>query len=308
MTPTIIPLGTASAMPAHGRHLSATALWRDGRLLLFDCGEGTQYRLRDAGLKRSRIDIIFITHLHGDHCFGLPGLLSTLGMIQRTDPLTVVGPEGIQAFGHLPGLGVESLPFELTFLTLPESTGVEIVEETPEYTVTARPLKHRTPTFGYRFEEKSKPGPLDPQRARSLGVSDPEDFGRLKEGQPVTTPDGTTVQPDEVLGPVQPGAVFAYVTDTRPCDEGVHLASHANLLLHDATFGMTHHARAIETGHATAREAARVAQRAGAQRLLLSHFSARYEDTAVLEQEARTVFSNTTAARELERYPLTPGD
>lgn len=304
MSATIIPLGTASAMPAHGRHLSATALWRGGRLLLFDCGEGTQYRIKEADLKRSRIDGLFITHLHGDHCFGLPGLLSTLGMLQRTDPLMVVGPEGIQAFGQLPGLSPESLPFELTFLALPAGAGRQVVLDAPEYTITARPLEHRTLTFGYRFEEKPTPGALDAERTRALGVRAPEDFGRLKGGEAVTTPDGTTVTPAQVVGPEQPGAVFAYVTDTRPCAEGVHLAADADLVLHDATFGMTHHARAVETGHSTAREAARLAQRADARHLLLSHFSARYADTGVLEQEARTVFSNTTAAEELQRYAL----
>lgn len=300
----VIPLGTASALPAYDRHLSSTALLRKGRLLLFDCGEGTQYRLVRAGLKLSRVDAIFITHLHGDHCFGLPGLLSTLSMLERTEPVVVAGPAGVESFSALPSLDPEGLSFPLTFRTLEPEVEHARVFDTDEVWVEARPLEHRTPTFGYRFQEKERPGQLFPEKARALGATEYEHFRRLKRGEAVELEDGRVVMPEEVLGPPRPGASFAYVTDTRPAPGGVALAEEASLVYHDATFGSEYEERAEKTGHATAREAAGVARRAGAERLLLGHFSARYEDPDVLAEEARTVFSNTEVAEELKRYPL----
>ncbi len=303
----IIPLGTASAVPAHGRHLSACALRRQGRVLLFDCGEGTQYRLLDAGVKRSRIDAVFVTHFHGDHLYGLPGLLATAALLERTEPLTLVGPAGLRGvLRALPGLANDWLPFELTCVELEEGFEHAVVYETDAFTVEARPLAHRVFAAGFRFEERPRPGRVDAERAAALGVAGPE-VGRLVRGEAVTTPDGRTVQPGEVVGPERPGAVFAYVLDTEPCPGGRALAAGADLLLHDATFGETLRARAGETGHSTARQAAEVARDAGAKRLVLTHFSARYETPDALVAEARSVFENTEAARELEAYLLKEG-
>jgi ribonuclease Z len=307
MTMDIIPLGTASAIPAQGRHLSGLVVERKGEAMLFDCGEGTQLRLRDAGLKPTRLAALFITHLHGDHLYGLPGLLSTVALMQRAAPLTLAGPVGLEAMLEaLPGVAPAELPFDLTVTELPEGFGAATVWETDELTVTARPLEHRVPTMGFRLEEKPRAGRLDADAARALGVTDPHDFGRLKAGEAVTTDEGTVVEPGAVLGPERRGLRFAYVTDTRPCDGGRALAEGADLVYHEATFGEEYAARAVETGHATAAEAARVAHDAGARRLLLGHFSARYDDPAPLVAEARAVFANTEAAEELRRYALDP--
>lgn len=307
MTTTIVPLGTASAFPTRGRHLSATALERKGRVLLFDCGEGTQLQFLEAGLKRSRVDTIFITHLHGDHVYGLMGMLSTQALLNREQLLTVVGPTGIrQMMRAMPGLKEEQMPFPVEYVELAEGMGHEVVMETEEYTVEARPLDHRIFTVGYRFEEKPRPGHLHPEEARSLGVTEYRHFRQLKRGESVEINSGYTVEPEQVVGPDRPGISFAYVTDTRPCAAGRQLAHEADLLLHEATFGAALHERAIETGHSTAREAAEVAQAAEARRLLISHFSARYADPAPLVAEARTVFPNTEAAEELNRYVLDP--
>lgn len=301
----VVPLGTASAIPAYGRHLSATALRREGRVLLFDCGEGTQYRLPEAGLKRSRVDAIFITHLHGDHFYGTMGMLSTMALLHRTDPLTLVGPRGVAAIlEQMPGLGSESLPFRVDFVELGEGFGRATVYETDAVTVTARPLDHRVFTVGYRFEEKPRPGRLFPEKARALGATEHHQFRRLKAGEPVTVDAGNVVRPEDVLGPERPGVSFAYVTDTRPCEEGVALAREADLVYHEATFAHPLQENAVETGHSTAREAALVARDAGAGRLLIGHFSARYRNPDVLADEARAVFQNTEAAQELKRYVL----
>lgn len=309
MTTDILPLGTAAAIPTPHRHLSAMAVERKGRVLLFDCGEGTQYRFLDADLNRARIDAIFITHLHGDHVFGLPGLLSTMDLLQRTDPVTVVGPAGVRALvTSLPGLHPGATGFPLTYRELAPGTEHAVVYETDDLTVEARPLEHRTEAFGYRLQEKTRPGRFDPAAARELGVTDPRNFGRLQDGEAVEAADGTTVQPEQVLGPPREGIGVAYVTDSRPCAAGRALADAADLLYHDATFADDLHARAVKTGHATAREAAEVARDAGVGRLLLGHVSARYDDPSPLAREARTVFPAADIANELQRYALDPRD
>lgn len=307
MTTTLIPLGTASAIPVHGRHLSGMALERKGRVLLFDCGEGTQYQLLKAGLKRSRIDAIFITHFHGDHFYGLMGLVSTLGLLNREAPLTIVAPRGLDPMLHVvPGIEPHQFPFPIEVVEVEEGFGQQVVYEDEECTVTARPLVHRTFAMGFRFEEATRPGHLQPERARALGADKYAHFRRLKAGKTVTLDDGTTVHPEQVLGPERPGITFAYVSDTRPCEGGRLLARDADLLYHEATFGDALHDRAIETGHATAEEAATVARDAGAESLLIGHFSARYRDPAPLVKEARAIFPNTEAAEELNRYVLDP--
>jgi ribonuclease Z len=181
-----------------------------------------------------------------------------------------------------------------------------LVYETDELTVTARPLEHRRFAMGFRLEERTRPGRFDPERARALGVPEGPAFAQLQDGTPVTTDDGTTVRPEQVMGPPRPGIAVAYVTDTRPCDGGRALAEHADLLYHDATFTDAAHARAVETQHATAREAAEVARDAGARRLLLGHISARYDDPTPLEAEAKAVFPESSVAEELRRYALDP--
>ncbi len=301
----VIPLGTASALPTRTRHLAALALVRQGRVLLFDCGEGTQFQLLRAGVKRSALEAIFITHFHGDHFYGLMGLLATVALLERAAPLTVVGPAGLEKFVRsIPGVRNQGLPFALDFVELCEGFEHAVVFETVAYAVEARPLDHRIFTLGYRWQEKPRPGRLDVERAQALGVTDYRHYRRLKAGEAVTLDDGRVVPPEAVVGPPRPGVAFAYVSDTRPCAAGVALAAGADLLYHEATFGDDLAERAAETGHSTARQAAEVARRAGAARLLLGHFSARYKDPAPLVEQARAVFQNTEAAEELKRYKI----
>lgn len=305
----LIPLGTSSAAPTRTRHLAGTALRCEGRVLLFDCGEGTQYQLLHAGVNRSRIEAIFITHLHGDHLFGLPGLLSTLSLLRRAAPLTVVAPAGTgAALDALPGLSELDLTYPLELVEVPETFSSGEVYAGDTFTVGARPLEHRVFTVGYRYEERRRPGRIDAGRARAAGISETWQFDALRRNETVTLADGAVVTPDGIVGPGRRGASFAYVLDSRPCPGGRDLARGADILMHDATFGEEMLDRAIETGHATAREAAEVARDAGAQRLLLTHFSSRYADPAPLVAEARAVFPDTEAAEELRRYVLDAGD
>lgn len=301
----VIPLGTSSATPTKHRALSATALLRAGRLLLFDCGEGTQFRLLAAGLSHSRIDAIFITHLHGDHFLGLPGLLTSLSLNRRKDPLTIVGPEGLGTILQMiPGLADHELTFPVEFKEFVPGFGRMTAMETPEFHVEARPLEHRVPTAGYRFQERPIPGNLDAEKARLMGVTDYRHFQALKSGKDIELESGLVVHSADVVGPTRPGASFAYVFDSRPCDGAVELARNADLVYHDATFAAGDLSRAERTGHSTAAEAAGVALEAGAERLLLGHFSARYRSTDELVQEARRVFKNSHAAEELKRYSI----
>nr|BCX01864.1 MAG: ribonuclease Z [Bacteroidota bacterium] len=304
----LIPLGTGSAIPTTKRNVSAFALVREGHVLLFDCGEGTQMRLLKAGLKRSRVRHIFISHLHGDHFYGLIGLISSLELIQRRDPLYVYGPKGLQAYlDFMFSLSDLQPSYELIVHEVdPERFEGGVLLDTEEYFVEARPLVHRIFCMGFRFQEKPRPGKVNAERARELGITEDWQFKALKAGVPVTLDSGRVVRPEEVVGPPRPGASFVYITDSRFCPNAILLSMDADVLYHEATFSHALQEKAEQTGHATAVEAARVAQAAGVGLLLLGHFSARYGDTSELVEEARQVFPNTRAAEELRPLRLLP--
>ncbi len=300
----VVPLGVGSALPTQTRHLAGTVVRREGRSVLFDCGEGSQLQMVRGGLTRGPLDAVFVTHLHGDHLYGLPGLVTTLAMLEREDPLTIVGPEGIQAMMRaMPGIKSDgSLP--IRYVELAEGFGHQVVYRGHGVTVEARPLEHRVFCAGYRYQEDTRPGSLDGPGARAAGITEGDQFEALKAGRDVTLADGATVRSADLLGPPRPGAGFAYVLDTMPCDGGRQLAAGADLLMHEATFTDAEAERAREVGHSTARQAAQVARDAEARRLLITHFSARYNDPAPLVAEAREVFPETEAAVELERYAV----
>ena len=301
----VIPLGTGAAIPTRTRHLSGTAVRREGSLFLFDCGEATQLQILRGGLGRAHLEAVFVTHLHGDHLYGLPGLLTTLALLERTAPLTVVGPPGLGAFVRAaPGLQKDDPPYRVEIREWPDALEHEVVYATEALTVEARPLEHRVPCAGYRLAERERPGSIDGPAARAAGVTEGWQYEALKRGETVALADGSALAPDGLVGPLKPGAAFPYVLDSRPCDSGRALAHDADLLLHEATFGEAHADRAAEVGHSTAHQAAEVARDAGARRLLLTHFSARYQDVQPLVDEARAVFPATEAAEELGRYEV----
>ncbi|MEM8484222.1 MAG: ribonuclease Z [Bacteroidota bacterium] len=301
----VTPLGTGSALPSKEKHFSATTVAVENELFLFDCGEGTQHRLLEASARWSRLKAIFITHLHGDHYFGLPGLLSTLSLLQHEKPLHLIGPVGIGEFvTSLPSRQADQQPSYILHITeLDHTSGVQEVYASAVCNVITHPLVHGVPAYGYRIEEPFRPGKLDAEKARNMGVEDVRDFKRLKKGEPVPVRSGM-VQPQDVVGPGRRGASFAYVTDTRPCEGGKALAREASLCYHEATFAQDDLARAHATNHSTAMEAATIAQEAGVEQLLIGHFSARYKDTDILVAEAQSIFKNTAAAEELKRYTL----
>jgi ribonuclease Z len=291
----VVFLGTGSATPSRERNVAAMAVAFDGRTLLFDCGEGTQHQLMRSDLGMGSLEAVFITHLHGDHLYGLPGLIATLGLNGRERPLPIYGPPGLRRF-------LTSLPY------LGAPYGVEVHEASDRlgdgYRVMHRLLDHTVPCFGYSFLEDDRPGRFDVDAARALGVPEGPLFGALQHGSPVTLPSGRVVSPSSVVGPTRPGRRVVYCTDTRPCAASVELARGADVLVHEATYGDDMAAEAPPRGHATAADAARIAAAAGVRLLVLTHFSARYRDVEPLLAEARAIFPNTEAAADFGSFPV----
>ncbi len=296
----VVPLGVASATPTALRHLPAVALWREGSVFLFDCGENAQMRMLQAGIKRSKIECIFISHFDVDHYSGLIGLLSTLQLQRREKPLRIAGPAGIQEYveWNLKFSGVE-LGFEIIFIEVEEGTDEARVIDEDDYYVEARALKHRRYCLGYRFQEKDRPGKVNAELAAEMGVTEDQHFKDLKSGKDVTLSDGTVVKSSDIVGHPRPGDSFAYVTDTEYCPNAVKLALNTNILYHEATFSDTLADKASETGHSSAKDAARVATEAQTKLLVIGHFSARYTNAHVLLKEAREGFYPAWLANEL---------
>jgi ribonuclease Z len=296
----VIPLGTSSGKPTLKRNVSALAVAREAEWLLFDCGEGTQMQITRAGLSPSRLSAVFISHLHGDHFNGLPGLLSTMGLDRRTRELGLTGPRGIREYlDLLERLRVAFLtyPVELKeFNSLAEAT---VVFETAEYSVSALGLDHRLFALGYRIDERPRPGRFNVEQARKLGVPEGPLWGRLQSGEDLRLVDNSIVRSSDVMGAARPGKSVAYCLDTRPCAMSVQLARDVDLLIHEATYTEEFASEAQQYGHSTAAQAARTARDAGARRLLITHFSTRFADPAPLLQEARAIFPDTILAEDL---------
>lgn len=276
-------------------------LENEGEQILFDCGEGTQRQLMKVKASLGKRMKIFITHMHGDHIFGLPGLIQTMNLINRTHPLEVFGPPGIRDFIEQTTVPAMCEPaFELT---VHEVQGGEIINY-KKYTVAGVWAEHSVPNIGYRITAGRSPGKFLPERARALGVPEGPLWGTLKAGMPVILEGGHEVMPEDVLGDPVKGIAVVYSGDTRPSGGIVRLAEGADLLIHECTFSEELRERALAEGHSTARGAAGVASEAGVRKLLLTHFSARYPDTTVLEEEARAVFPETSAAKDFDVYEL----
>jgi len=280
--------------------------------ILVDCGEGTQQQIMRSPLKLSRLAAVLVTHLHGDHVLGLPGLLGTLGMEGRTAPLQLVGVDGIgrwlDVMCDLPILGID-FPLVLTELvddTLEGSAGTpRHVADVGGFAVSALPLRHRVPAFGYRIVEPDHPGRLDVEAARALGVPDGPEMGRLQRGESVMGRHGP-VLPDDAVGPERPGRVVTVLGDTTRCDASVSLARDADLLVHECTYANRDAALAEQWKHATPADAAWVASTARAGRLVINHFSARYDGPGELLAEARVDFADTVLAEELTPIDVAP--
>lgn len=290
-------LGCGSALPTTKHNPSAQALTLRGKVYLVDCGEGTQLQIRRQGLHFGRIHTIFISHLHGDHCFGLPGLLSTLSMLGRTGELHIHGPEGLTEYidahrkSFLAECSYEIITHEHDYRKS------EVIHEDPSLCVRSLPLSHRIPTMGFLFEERCAARHLDKPAVDFYQV--PRCcYPAILLGESYTAQDGSIIPNNRLTKPGRIPRRYAYCSDTEYFPNLIEQVRGVDLLYHEATFGEDLRARLATTAHSTAREAATIALKAEVKRLLIGHYSSRYTDVTPLLDKARSVFPNTTAAQE----------
>jgi ribonuclease Z len=298
----IVLLGTSSATPTLTRGLSATAVIREGDIFLFDCGEGTQLQLMRAGVKRSRIHSIFIGHMHGDHLYGIAGLISTMNLDGREEPLNVFGPEGIRGYlsASFRNSDLQQFSFKLNVQEFPRGYRGRVVEGEDFY-VDALPLDHSIFCLGWRLQEKTKPGTFNLEVAESLNIPRGPLYGKLQHGETIALSDGRKITPEMVLGPPRPGKSVVYCLDTQFTERSVELADRCTALIHETTFGPDALDQARETKHSTMEDAARVAKEASCGQLIATHFSSRYDGRQVkqIADAARAVFENITLGKDL---------
>jgi ribonuclease Z len=301
-------LGTSSGVPTRSRNVSSIALRLPQRsdVWLFDCGEGTQHQILRSDLRVSQITRIFVTHMHGDHIYGLMGLLASCGMAGNPSRIDIYGPPNLD--GYLKACGRYSQThFSYPVKVHTVKPGLVLKED--DFEVYCAPLKHRVPAFGYRVVEKDKPGQFNVKRAQSLGIPPGPIYGKLKQGQTIELPDGRMVRGTDLCGPTQIGRKFVYCTDTIFCEEAVELAREADVLIHEATFSHQDAELAYQRLHSTSTMAAQVALEAGIQQLIMTHFSPRYApgNSIVLNDllaEARAIFPNTIMAHDFFSYEI----
>ncbi|AYM03047.1 ribonuclease Z [Levilactobacillus yiduensis] len=296
-------LGTGAGSPGKFRNVTSTAL----RLLdernsvwLFDVGEATQHQILRTTLKPRKIDKIFITHLHGDHIFGLPGLLSSRSFQGGNEPLTIYGPKGIRNFVEVSlRVSETKLSYKIHYQEL---TADGLIFEDPKFRVYAQHLDHRIECFGYRIEEKDHPGELQVEKLKAAKIPSGPVYGQLKAGQTVTLPDGRTLNGQDFLGPAQPGRIVAILGDTRQTPGEEKLARDADVLVHESTFAKGESKLARSYYHSTNIQAAELAKRMHVKLLLLNHISARYTGKMALDlqHQAREVFKNTKVVKDFD--------
>ncbi len=288
-------LGTSSAVPQPGRFTSAQVLHAHERLYLIDCGEGTQMRMSDFQVRRSKIDQIFISHLHGDHFFGLIGLLTSYALYDRKEPIDIFSPSGLEEIVKAMSLpqGGGGFPFPLRFHIV-DTAKHQLIFEDKILRVYSLPLAHRIPTSGYLFVEKERPRSIRPEKIKEYDIPYKKIPG-IKQGADLELPGGQVIPNAELTTEPPTPRSYAYCSDTRFKKDIVPMIEGVDVLYHEATFMQSELQNAIETMHSTASEAAAIAKQAGARKLVLGHFSTRYKDIQPLLNEARAVFPDTLA-------------
>jgi ribonuclease Z len=289
---TVTFLGTSSAAPTKGRALPAIAIQREGDVVIMDCGEGIQRQILAFGIGLNKTTTILVTHLHGDHTTGLLGLLQTMSLAQRTKPLTIVAPSALLKWIRLTSEIMHvGLTFDIVFVPARRGT----LLKTSAFVIRATKAAHSIEAFSFLVEERRRPGVFFPDKARELGIPEGKLWSKLQSGRRVAV-GGQTVDPSKVTGPPRPGRRIGYSGDTRPSPRLSKFFKKCDLLIFDSTFSNSDRDKAVERKHSTSREAAEMAKSAGAQKLVLTHFSARYRNVSTLVREARAVFPNTVAA------------
>ena len=290
-------LGCGSALPTTRHFATSQVVNLRDKLFMIDCGEGAQMQLRKSRLKFSRLNHIFISHLHGDHCFGLMGLISTFGLLGRTAELHIHSPKGLEELlTSMLNFFCHTLAYKVIFHEF-DTRQTSVVYEDRSMTVTTIPLQHRIPCCGFLFAEKARPNHIIRDMVDFYKVPVYE-LNRIKNGSDYVTPEGEVIANTRLTRPSDPPRKYAYCSDTIFRPEIVEQLSGVDLLFHEATFAESELARAKETYHTTAAQAARIALEAGVRQLVIGHFSARYEDESILLKEASAVFPNTILAKE----------
>lgn len=294
-------LGCSSALPAFGRYPSSQLVHIAGRYFLIDCGEGTQMQLRRFSLKFQRIDHIFISHLHGDHYLGLPGLMASMHLLGRTEPLELYADEGLNEILQINNRHSHTvLKYPVHFHSLDFSES-KLVFEDEKVKISTLILKHSIQCCGFVFEEKQRPRKLIKEKIEELRIPIAS-LEALKSGDDYTAPDGVVIPNIELTTDPLPPRKYAYCSDTIYNKDLLAQLQNADLIYHESTFMEDMRTRADQTMHSTAKDAANMAKEAGAKRLLLGHFSARYKDLNPLLEEARSVFPQSYLAQEGEKY------
>ena len=292
-------LGTSSAVPSIKRNHPAIVLKSFGEVFLFDCGESAQRQLIFAKISPMKITKIFISHFHGDHILGLPGLIQSMGFRGRVDKLDIYGPKGLNTFKNsILNLGYCLIEFPIEFHEIDSG----IVVENEEYIIKCIKTKHNVINLAYSIEEKKKPRFLR-EKAIELGVPVGPDFGKLHNGEEVEV-NGKIIKPSDVLGKPRKGKKITYSGDTRPCNEMVEIAKDSNILIHESTYINEDNDKAEENAHSTARDAAKIAKKAKVEKLILTHISTRYKEDTVILQQAKKVFKNSYLANDLLKIEL----
>jgi ribonuclease Z len=292
----VIFLGTAGSLPTPERNPSAVLINREGKLILFDCGEGTQRQMMRARTGMMRLNYIFLSHLHADHILGIPGLLETMAFQDRENPLTIAGPvRTVELVERFNSLGYYSRNFEIRAMELAPGDIIKMAG----YQVTAIETYHSIPSLGYCLEEDQRLGRFNRDEAIALGIPPGPLFGMLQHGQIIEV-NGRSIAPDQIMGLPRPGRKVVYTGDTRPCQQVEEASKNADLLIHDGALAEDLAGWAVETRHSTAKEAAQLAKRANVRQLVLTHISSRYsQDISPLIDEAKRFFENTIVAEDL---------
>ncbi|WP_271000450.1 ribonuclease Z [Listeria seeligeri] len=302
----LVFLGTGAGVPSRGRNVTSIALSmlnERNAIWLFDCGEATQHQILRSQIKLSKLEKIFITHMHGDHIFGLPGLLSSRSFQGGDSDLTIYGPVGIQAYVET---SLKLSGTRLTYKIIFEEMEPGLIFEDEMFTVTADELDHGMLSYGYRIVEKDKQGALDAARLKADGVEPGPIFQLLKNGEVVTLPDGREIDGKNYIGAPQKGKIISIFGDTRETASEFALAENADVLIHEATFEGDKGKMAAEYMHSTTIQAAELAKKAGVKKLILTHISSRYDREAskALLIEAKSVFENTEIAYDLAVFQI----